>query len=254
MPRLLPRSVVVLSLLLGGCGSEASKRVPLSVFAASSLTEAFTELEQTFEREHPSIDVRLSFAGSHVLRLQIEQGAAADVFASADPEQMEALDERGRLESHAVFAHNELVVVVPGDNPAGIHRFDDLEQARRIVLGSAAVPAGRYADAVLDRSDAVFSASVRAHVVSRESNVRLVRAKVELGEADAALVYRTDTVHTPSLRVTEIPAEVAVPVELPIGVLGDAPHGEAGRRFAQHVLSVPGQAVLATHGFLAGGR
>ena len=243
------RPLVLLVLSLGGCGADASERVPLAVFAASSLTEAFTELEATFEREHPALDVQLTFAGSHVLRMQIEQGAVADVFASADPLQMAALQDAGRLDSNAVFARNELVIVVPSDNPAGIDRFEDLSNAERIVLGSAATPAGRYADAVLDRSDPDFAATVRTHVVSREHNVRLVRAKVELGEADAALVYWTDAIHAPTIRSIRVPPEVAVPIEVPIGVLSETPHLEAARSFSDHVLSASGQGVLAEHGF-----
>ena len=252
MPRVSVRSFVLLALAAGGCGADASSPVPLAVFAASSLTEAFTDLEASFEREHPRIDVQLTFAGSHVVRLQIEHGAAADVFASADPEQMAALQDAGRLESNVVFARNELVLVVPASNPASIEQFADLPKASRIVLGSAATPAGRYADAVLERSDAEFAAAVREHVVSRETNVRLVRAKVELGEADAAVVYRTDATHARGLRSVSIPSAVEVPVELPIGVLSDAPHLEAARWFADHVLSVSGQASLGAHGFKTG--
>lgn len=254
MLRLALRSVVVLALLLGGCGADVSTRGLVTVFAASSLTEAFTELEATFEREHPSVDVQLTFAGSHVLRLQLEHGASADVFASADPVQMTALRDAGRLDSDAVFARNELVVIVPADNPAGLERFEDLAGAKRIVLGSAAVPAGRYADAVLAQSGEGFAAAVRTHVVSRESNVRLVRAKVELGEADAAIVYRTDAVASSRVQSVPIPSHAAVPVELPIGVLSDAPHPEAAKRFAEHVRSASGQATLAAHGFVTGTR
>lgn len=249
MHRVSACSLVLLTLAAGGCAADASSPVPLAVFAASSLTEVFTELEASFEREHPGVDVQLTFAGSHVLRLQIEHGAAADVFASADPEQMAVLEDGGRLESNVVFAHNELVLVVPADNPAGIERFEDLPKASRIVLGSAATPAGRYADAVLERGDDEFAAAVRTHVVSRETNVRLVRAKVELGEADAAMVYRTDAIHARGLRSVSIPSAVEVPVELPIGVLSDAPRLEAARGFAQHVLSRSGQATLGVHGF-----
>lgn len=248
MPRVILCSFALIAFAAGGCGGNAPARVPLAVFAASSLTEAFAEMEAAFEREHPSVDVVLSFAGSHVLRLQIEHGAAADVFASADGEQMAALQDEGALESSAVFARNELVVVVPSDNPAGIERFEDLPKASRIVLGSAATPAGRYADAVLDGSDEQFAATVRAHVVSRETNVRLVRAKVELGEADAAVVYRTDALYGRGLLSIPIPS-AAVSVELPVGVLSEAPHLEAARGFAAHVLSGSGQAILASHGF-----
>lgn len=249
MHRALLRSFVLVALAFGGCASDESNRVPLAVFAASSLTEAFTEIETGFERENPGLDVQLTFAGSQVLRLQIEQGAAADVFASADTEHMAALQQAGRVGPSVVFARNELVVVVPSENPAGIERFEDLTKASRIVLGSAAVPAGRYADAVLDQGGQEFAAAVRGHVVSRETNVRLVRAKVELGEADAALVYRTDALNAPRIRSVPIPVTAAVPVENPIGVLVEATHSAAGRLFVDHVLSASGQAVLATHGF-----
>lgn len=254
MHRSVSLSFVILALLLGGCGADASTQGAVTVFAASSLTEAFTELEASFEREHPSLDVRLTFAGSHVLRLQIEHGAAADVFASADPVQMSALRDAGRLRSDAVFAQNELVVIVPSDNPAGIHRFEDLTRATRIVLGSPSVPAGRYADAVLDRSADAFAATVRENVVSRESNVRLVRAKVELGEADAAIVYRTDAVEGTGVHSVPIPSQSAVPVELPIGVLTDAPHPQAAQLFAAHVESAAGRAALEAHSFRTGAR
>ncbi len=249
MPRTLLRCFVLVAFVLGGCGSDASSRVPLAIFAASSLTEAFTAHEAAFERENPGVDVQLTFAGSQVLRLQIEQGAAADVFASANPEHLAALQDAGQVVSSVVFARNELVVIVPADNPAGIERFEDLTKASRIVLGSPAVPAGRYADAVLDRSGEAFAAAVREQVVSRETNVRLVRAKVELGEADAAMVYRTDALDVPRIRSISIPSRAAVPIEVPIGVLTHAAHPEAARRFVEHVLSASGQSILAAHGF-----
>ncbi len=239
--------LLLVSLVLAACAPADSGRAPLSVFAASSLTESFEDLARDFERDNPRVDVRLTFAGSQVLRLQIEQGATADVFASANVEHMQALREAGFIDSSQVLAHNALVLIVPTDNPAGIERFEQLPQASRIVLGTTGVPVGRYADAVLEGAGEPFAGQVRQRVVSRESNVRLVRAKVELGEADAAVVYRTDAMASQRVRAIEIPD--ADEVEYPIGVVADAAHADAAARFVAYVSSPPGQATLAAHGF-----
>jgi molybdate transport system substrate-binding protein len=191
-----------------------------------------------------------------VLRVQIEQGAPADVFASADPEHMRALVEAGIVAESRVFAHNELVVVVPPDNPADIETFLDLPRARRLVLGTRGVPVGRYARAVLSAVDSLlrpgFSDAVLEHLVSEESNVRLARSKVELGEADAAIVYRTDAAASDRVRTIAIPDEVNVRAEYVVGVVardGASPVAEA---WLSAVLSPEGQAIFERHGFVAG--
>src|SRR5690606_12049930 len=152
---------------------------------------AFEALEAAFEAEHSDIDIRLNFAGSQTLRLQLEQGAAADVFASADPSHMDALVQAGLAGEPQTFARNSLVVVVPRDNPADIDTFEDLGAARTLVVGNDAVPIGRYTQALLDRARTRlgdrFVERIDDAVVSRENNVRLVLAKVVLGEADAAI-------------------------------------------------------------------
>lgn len=249
-------ALLALLALASGCeprGASASE-VTLVVFAASSLTEAFQELERGFEREHPGVDVRLTFAGSQVLRLQLEQGAAADVFASANPQHMQALIDGGHITDSQIFARNELVVIVPEDNPAGVTRFEELGGASRIVIGTERVPVGVYTRQVLARAKEAlgedFAATVRGHVVSEESNVRLVRAKVELGEADAAVVYRTDAASSRRVRVVPIPDALNARASYPIGALARSPRRAEAAQFIDYVLSPAGRAALARHGFV----
>ncbi len=252
----LPISVrvllVIAAIVSAGCNA-ADDRVRLSVFAASSLTESFLELEQEFERAHPEVDVQLSFAGSQVLRLQIEQGARADVFASANESHMAELVEARLVQPSQTFATNELVVIVPEDNPAALESFADLWRATRIVVGTESVPVGRYAREVIDRASSAyggeFAAAVRAHVVSEEVNARLVRTKVELGEADAAIVYRTDAMASGSLRVIPIPPPINVRARYPIGIVVTQADSTRSIDFVQFVLGEQGRDVLRRHGF-----
>ncbi len=127
--------MLALALVLVACGTD-DDRVALSVFAASSLTEAFTELEQAFEVTRPDVDVQLTFAGSQVLRMQLEQGATADVFASANEGHMDALVSAGVVSRSETFTHNELVVIIPTDNPAGLTSFESYGPPCSINLGS----------------------------------------------------------------------------------------------------------------------
>lgn len=225
----------------------------LVVFAASSLREAFIETAALFEREHAGAKVALDFAGSQELRAQIESGAVADLFASADQWQLETLARRGLVEKPVVFARNELVIVTPPDDPAGISTLDDLPRAARIVLGATAVPVGAYSERLLQAHGAAFRAQVEARIVSRELNVRQVLTKVALGEADAAIVYRTDALAGAGrVRTVAIPsAQQPELAEYPIAVLRDAPHAALARAFVALVLSPRGRAILERRGFLA---
>jgi molybdate transport system substrate-binding protein len=245
--------IAVCLLFAWGCrsGSEAPAKSSLSIFAASSLTEAFGELADAFSKTH-GIKPTLAFAGSQVLRLQIEHGARADVFASANADHMRALVSDGRVADPEIFAYNELVVIIPKQNPASIRSFLDLPRARRLVVGAPEVPVGMYTQTLLHRAEAAlgadFAETVRSHIVSEESNVRLVRAKVELGEADAALVYRTDV--SGDLITVEVPAELAVRASYHIGLIEGRSRGELARRWIDFVKSSEGQAILSKHGFL----
>ena len=242
------------AVLIAGCGGGEPEREVLRVFAASSLTEAFQELAGTFEAAYPEIDVVPVFAGSQVLRLQIEQGARADVFASADQRHLDALVRAGLVTGGRVFAGNELVVIVPRDNPAAITDFADLPRARRLVIGTEHVPAGRYARMALKRAagrhGTDFEAAVLASVASEESNVRLARAKVELGAADAAIVYRTDAVPG-RVRVIPLPDGVNVRADYLMGALTAASNPEGAELWIDFAASPAGQDIMTRRGFLA---
>lgn len=225
-------------LLLALLGCTPAKQ-PLHVFAASSLTDAFARIEVAFEAAHPTVDLIVSTAGSQTLRMQIEQGAQADLFASANPDHADALVNQGLANQPQTFARNALALVVPADNPAQITQLSDLPRAQRVVLGDAAVPAGQYARQALNRAG--ISDTVR--VVSRESNVRLVLAKVVLGEADAALVYRTDARDRPGVRVIDLPWPITADYQLV--TLRPGPAAASFRAF----LLGPGRTILAQQGF-----
>lgn len=226
----------------------------VTVFAASSLTDAFTDLGEAFERQHPQAEVVFNFAGSQSLRTQIENGARGEVFASANPKHMAALVGAGLAEEPAVFAHNRMVIAVPAGNPAKIYSLADLANARRLVLAGGAVPAGAYAAKVLVKADAAFGGGFRervlSRVVSREMHVRQTLHKVVLGEADAAMVYATDAAAAgDKVTAIAIDDEHNIVADYPIAVLGDAERPGLGQRFVAFVRSEAGRAILARHGF-----
>jgi len=232
---------VLLSCSLNGCSAPKQR---LIVFAASSLTGVFAELEREFERVNPKVDVVIHTAGSQALRFQVEQGASADVFASADLRHVSALSASGHLKSHKAFATNSIVLVVPERNPSKVTRLDELSAARRVVMGHPTVPIGRYGRLLLTRAGLLET--VEPHVVSLESNVKLVLAKVELGEADAAFVYASD-LKGRRVKAVAIPANAQVRAEYHFGVLkGAQPLGE---RWVDFVLSPTGQRSLKAFGF-----
>lgn len=232
----------------------------LRVFAAASLADAFGEIAKEFERTHPATAVQLNLAGSQQLASQIEHGAVADVFASADSRWMSHLRERSLLAGEPeVFAHNRLIVIVPRTNPARIGRLQDLaRRGIKLVIGAEAVPVGRYSREMLQKlahSPAFsldFAQRVLANTVSEEENVRSVVTKVRLGEADAGIVYRSDV--TPALsrfvRTFEVPDSANVLSSYPLAVLRSAPMPGAARDFVALVLSAKGQRVLERHGLI----
>lgn len=252
---LLTSSMV--GLVAAGCAQEKggeSVKTTLVVYAASSLTDAFQSVEEAFEKANSEIEVKMSFAGSQVLRVQIEQGALVDVFASANQEHMNELIASGHIADSKAFASNELVLVVPRANPAAIEEFGDLTRASLIVLGSDNAPVGIYTRQVLERAGLVlgrdFLASVQSHVVSLEHNVRLVRSKVEMGEADAAIIYRTEA-SSARLKMVPIPKRLNAQVRYPIGVLARSANASQAKRFVDYVLSEEGRRILYRHDFLA---
>jgi molybdate transport system substrate-binding protein len=234
----------------------------LTVYAAASLTDAFGELGQMLERGHPALRVRFNFAGSQQLAAQLEAGAPADVFASADQRWMDYAKEKHLVTGATpVFARNRLIVIVLRTNPGRITGLQDLaREGTKIVMAAEAVPVGRYGRAVIRKLAGApgfptdYDRHVLRNVVSEEENVRGVIAKVQLGEADAGVVYRSDV--SPAVarhvRVLEIPDAYNVLASYPIAVLAAAPNPEAARLFLQLVLSSAGQSVLQRHGLLPG--
>ena len=232
----------------------------LQVFAAASLSDAFTEIGHQLERQRPGLRVRINFAGSQQLAAQIEQGALADVFASADERWMSHVQERGLLTGEPViFAHNRLVAIVPKTNPARIRRLQDLARGGvKLVLAADAVPVGRYSRAVLQNlsRDAAFGADFATrtlrNVVSEEENVKSVVGKVQLGEADAGLVYRSDVTSTVArfVRVIELPESANIIASYPIALVRDAKEPNAGAAFVALVLSPAGQQILERRGLI----
>jgi len=231
----------------------------LTVFAAASLQEVFTALGDSLEHARPGLHVSCNFAGSQTLALQIAQGAPADVFASADDRWMTTLKDSGFVAgTPQMFAHNQLVVIVPASNPGKVTGLADLERGGlKLVLAADQVPAGRYARTVFANLaktpgfPADFAARVAANVVSNEDNVKAVLTKVRLGEADAGVVYGSDV--TPAVaadvRTIGIPPAANVIADYPIAVLTHAPDADDARAFVALVLSPTGQRVLAARGF-----
>lgn len=231
----------------------AAGNTELVVFAAASLREAFLHLAHALEAEHPGTRVVLNLAGSQDLRLQIENGARADVVAVADSSHMAALAVHGLVGAASIFATNELAIAVPRGNPARIRTIADLAHAQRIVLADRSVPAGRYTAQLLDaaelRSAGGLRSRIEANVISRELNVRQVLAKIALREGDAAIVYRSDGAASDAVELVAIPAELNVQASYPIAVAAATGHPDLARAFVELTLSPRGQAILAAAGF-----
>ena len=232
----------------------------LTVFAAASLADAFDELGKQFEAAHPGVKVEFNFAGSQQLATQVEHGAGADVFASADERWMNYLKRRDLVQgAPSVFVRNRLVVIVPKSNPARIDRLQDLARSGvKLILGAESVPVGAYSREAIRRlartsgfpSD--FGRRVLANLASEEENVRQVVGKVQLGEADAGFVYRSDV--TPpvarQVKVLTLPDSCNVLASYPISILKDAPRSDLAADFLKLVFAPEGQAVLKGNGFI----
>ena len=249
------RSVALVT-ILAALGSTPSGAESVRVFAAASLTEAFRDIAVLYRTQNPGNEVEFNFAGSEILRTQIEEGAPADVFAAADPVHMEALKGKGLVGPDVVFARNHLVVVTPAENPEVQQLVDLVRPGERIVVASVNVPIGRYTTQVLGKMTrsglygADFDKRFLANVASQETNVRAVLAKVSLGEADAGVVYATDArTVAEKVRVLEIPESMNVVAEYPVATVSGGRAKEGAARFVALVQSEAGQALLVKRGF-----
>jgi molybdate transport system substrate-binding protein len=263
--------LVLLAAGLTACGGASERETSvggapageITVFAAASLTEAFQEIAAAFEEAYPGADVVFNFAGTPTLRTQLEQGARADVFVSANREQMDLARQSAVVEAtDSVFARNALVIVTPDENAGGIESALDLgRDGLKLVLANEDVPVGAYTRQALEAMSedvsfgADFSDAVLANVVSLESNVKQVVAKVELGEADAGIVYGTDVTRAlaDKLNTVEIPDAFNVIAEYPAALVKERRNDALARAFVDFLLSDRAQAILAKFAFLSAG-
>ena len=242
-------AVVTVACGSGDEGDEAAGGGDLHVFAAASLTEAFTELGKTFEREHPNVHVTFNFAASSALAQQINEGGPADVFVSADEANMDKVTDAGNAADPKTIARNRLAILVERGNPKGIAGLQDLAKPDVVfVLCAPEVPCGRFGAAALTKANVV------ATPASLEENVKAVVAKVTLGEADAGLVYATD-VRAAGDKGEGVDIDVADDPTLeavyPIVVTKQAGNPTAARAWVEFVLGDDAQDTLASYGFLA---
>jgi molybdate transport system substrate-binding protein len=254
--RLLAALVIPLVVLAAACGSgsggsssgsSSAKGGTLNVFAASSLTEAFTQLASTYEQQNSGWKVRLNFLGSDELAAQIEQGVDADVYAAASPEYPEQLQGEKMLGKTVDFATNTLVLITPKDNPADIHSVQDLKKGAKLVVGDPGVPIGTYTEQVLGNLG-IDPGSL--NIVSKEDKVKGIATKVELGEADAGFVYTSDAnALGNAIQVIELPQSGQATAVYPIGIVTESGNKEAAQRWIDLVTSTEGQKVLTADGF-----
>ena len=259
--------VLCLVLLSGACGGGGDKggsagssvssvtqttaAVPkaagnITVLAAASLTEAFTEMGKAFETANPGSKVTFSFGASSTLATQANQGAPADLFASADQANMQKVTDTGNATQVSTFARNRLAILVGKGNPKGIRTLADLGRpAVTFVLCAQEVPCGKFGQQALDK------AGVTAKPKSYEENVKAVVTKVSLGEADAGIVYVTDVKAAgPSTQGIDIPDEQNVIAVYPIGILKQTAKPDVAAAFKAFVTSAAGQQILSRYGFL----
>ena len=242
---------------LGSGGGGGQRGGTLTILAASSLTDAFGELGNIFEEQNQGVQVMQTFGASSDLLAQIEQGAPADVFASAAEEEMDTADKNGLVSgTPRVFVKNREVIMVPRDNPAGINSLEDMaEPDIKLVLAAKDVPAADYAVEILGKANREygpgFEQDVLSNVVSREADVRASVNRVVVGDADATFGYASD--YTPDIRdkvkVIKIPPDLNIIATYPVASLKDAEDPELARQWVDLVTSEEGQKVLEKWNF-----
>jgi molybdate transport system substrate-binding protein len=238
--RSLAATAVALAALLLAGGAAGSKNAQITVYAAASLTDVFPQIDSS---------ARYSFAGSNTLAAQIQQGAPADVFASANMTLPQQLAQKGLCSTPVVFTRNTLVLIVPKANPARIRSVYDLRKSGiKLVVAGPGVPVGSYTLQILKNMNL---SGILSNVVSRETDVREVLSKVALGEADAGFVYATDARTVPGkVTVLKLPAWAQPKVQYGMCIVGSSQNKADAQAFVNKVIAKGGQAKLVAAGFL----
>lgn len=243
-----------LSCLLVGC-TPSTPSPSLTVAAASSLTDAFSEIATAFEEQSPNVKINLNFAASGLLEKQIAQGAPIDLFASAADAPMDALAQQGHIipATRTTFAQNQLVVIVPVQDSNKIAPLKDLKdlQVQRLAIGNpATVPAGSYAKAALESKQLYAQLQQENKLVFAE-NVRQVLTYVEQGNVDAGIVYATDATFGNNIRVAlKLSPDLITPIRYPIAVTSQSSHPELAKAFITFVIRPESQTILQKYGFI----
>lgn len=251
----------VISPANGATAAPAATPIPaegeITVFAASSLTDAFKEAGAKFQEKNPKAKVTFNFAASSALATQINEGAPADVFASADSAQMKNVTDKGNAADPVVFVTNVPTIVVPKSG-SPVATFADLAKPGvRLVLAAPEVPIGKYARDVFANASKTsggvspdFSDKVLSNLKSNESNVRAVLSKVQLGEADAGIVYTTDAAAAAKdVKLVEVPASYNIVAQYPIAVTKGNKNATTAKAWVAFITGAEGQAIMAKYGF-----
>lgn len=245
------RAVLVAASLAVACAGdddpsdETAVEATITVFAAASLTDAFTELATDFEADHPGVTVELNFAASSALREQILAGAPADVYAAANTSNMDQVADGGAVEeTPQVFVSNALEIAVPAGNPAGVSGLADFEREELLIgLCAEEVPCGQFG------REALAAAGVAPAPDTNEPDVRSLLTKVAEGELDAGIVYRTDVLAEDGVEGIVVPDDQNLVADYPIAALAAAAEPAGAAEFVEFVLGADGQDILTAYGF-----
>jgi molybdate transport system substrate-binding protein len=254
-----------LAMLLSACSGVTAAPSPspaengsLTVYGAASLMGALARMKTAWEASHAGSTLTISTDSSATLETQIEQGAQADVFLSADTSNPAKLTAKSLVDGGAVnFAGNVLTLIVPSSNPGHVSTPAGLARSGvKIIAAGDDVPITKYAAMVVQNLakeagyPADFEAAYAANVASREDNVKAVVAKVALGEGDAAIVYVTDAKTEPKVTPIDLPKDANVPATYAGVVINASAHPATAHEFLDWVAGPDGQAILASFGFL----